>query len=74
MEFAASMNYEDRVIASENNHPQFVLIIDDHKRHILAHLPYLWRKGMLTHILTHLKFWRTKPITITLDDVMRRHE
>lgn len=50
------------IIRCENENPKNakVLILDDHIAHIEGHFRYIFRRGMIVHILKHIKFHRLR--------------
>jgi len=68
-------DFEDLLIANENQNAATCLIFDDHRYHINRHLSYIWKPRIFLHILQHIRLMvaakkRGIP-TIKLDEVLR---
>ena len=70
------MSWEDALIQEENqNGPKFVLITDDHERHMKGHLRSIHKPGMVRHLFEHLKLYiRAKSLGlphISIEDIIK---
>jgi len=73
------VSFEKALIYAENNNyieKKFAMLFDDHLKHIAKHLPYFWRRGMITHIIRHVRLyfaWRKNNLPkIQLEDIIKR--
>ena len=72
------MSYDKIIIKIENegSGSRMVLITDNHIKHIIQHLVYFYKPGMLRHIILHIKLYllaRKENIPIiNLDDIINR--
>jgi len=68
------VNHDDFLILLENNKKAVCLITDNHKKHIIGHLPHIWKLRILEHVFDHVVLWaRAKRMgipSISLEDVL----